>query len=418
MDRATLAIIINPALIRIMNRTFTILCLLVAGIANAQTQQLEFWWFNTNGHTYNGVLTGVESVYYDNTYVYVSSSGIPSYYQAGQSVFDGADQDWTFRLPRTQQEATNKTQIGGGPIGLLVDGSAFFNPFDARSYQNQGIWNQVAYYYEGSDFDNTGGHSTPGNIYHHHVDNPQLHDYDSTSHSPIIGFAWDGYPVYGPFGYSDPNDPNSDITRIKPGWQLRDITTRTTLPDGTVSPGPAISSTNPLGGYGEDWEFVESSGHLDEYNGRSCITPEYPDGTYAYFCTVNADLTPRYPYFVGPYEYYGVIAPGNTGPQGGSVSIPGNATQYTPVVTGFDSNSELRLTAYPNPMADFMVIEKGGEQTYTIEVFDVQGRLVMRNILSEKQQKIDVRHLNSGLYIITILDETKGIKYINRLVKQ
>lgn len=407
-----------------MKRIVTLFTFLSALSTSAQQApsvdpQLDYWWFNTTGHTYNNTLTDVESVYYNNTYVFISSSGIPSYYQGGQSVFDGADQDWTFRIPRNPvEESGTKTQIGGGPIGLLLDGSAFFDPFDARSYQNQGIWNQVAYYYEGTDFDNTGGHSTPGNIYHHHVDNPELHSYDSSAHSPIIGFAWDGYPVYGPFGYADPNDPNSDITRIKPGWQLRDITNRTTLPDGTVSPGPAISQNNPLGGYGEDWEFVESSGHLDEYNGRICVTPEYPGGTYAYFCTINADLTPRYPYFVGPYEYYGTIAPGNTGPQGGNVSIPGDAIEYTPIVTGLGENEELVLAAYPNPMNDIMIVEKSGEETLTLEIFDVQGRLVMRNTLLEEQQKVDVRHLNSGLYIITILDENNGTKYIDRLVKQ
>ena len=38
---------------------------------------------------------------------------------------------------------------------------------------------------------------------------------------------------------------------------------------------------------------------MDEHNGRTGITPEYPNGTYAYFTTVNEDNTPKYPYVVG-----------------------------------------------------------------------------------------------------------------------
>ena len=44
-----------------------------------------------------------------------------------------------------------------------------------------------------------------------------------------------------------------------------------------------------LGYYREDYEFVNHNepDYLDEHNGRWCITPEYPNGTYAYFCTVD-----------------------------------------------------------------------------------------------------------------------------------
>lgn len=403
-----------------MNRLLLFFFVLISVNTQAQGPQFDFWWYNTNNNMLNGVLTDVESVYYDNTYVYITSSGIPNYYLTGQSVFDASDQDWTFKIPRNPQENTGtKTSIGGGAAGLLIDGSAFFNPFDARSWQNAGNWNQIAYYFEGNDFDATGGHSTPGNIYHHHVDNTELHNFDSTQHSPIVGFAWDGYPVYGPFGYASPNDPQSGITRIKPSYQLRNMTTRATLPNGTVSPGPPINGNYPLGGYGEDWEYVASSGHLDEYNGRICVTPEYPSGTYAYFTTVDINLAPRYPYFIGPYEYYGTIAPGNTGPQGGNVNIPGNATQYTPVITGLDDTVEqVEISLYPNPASDLININTQGNDAYTLEITDMSGRLLTRNILTDNLNQVNIQHLNSGMYLVTLINNSKGIKHINRLVKQ
>lgn len=401
-----------------MSRSLLLILSIVSASALAQGPQFDYWWYNTNGNMVDGILTDVESVYYDNTYIYVSSSGVPSYYQFGQSVFDAEDQDWTFRFPRNPQEASNKTAMGGGPVGLLVDGSSFFNPFDARSWQNQGQWNQIAYYFEGSDFDGTGGHSTPGHIYHHHVDNVELHDFDSAQHSPIIGFAWDGFPVYGPFGYEDPYNPQSDITRIKPSYQLRNMSSRTTLPDGTVAAGPPINSTYPLGGYGEDWEYVDNSGHLDEYNGRWCVTPEYPDTIYAYFCTVDINLDPRYPYFVGPYEYYGTIAPGNTGPNGGNVNIPINANPYTPVITGFDDTEEVEIKVYPNPASELINITTDGSHVYTLDITDMHGRLVARNIISSNITQVNIQHLSDGIYMISLTDNTMGTKYINRLVKQ
>jgi len=45
-------------------------------------------------------------------------------------------------------------------------------------------------------------------------------------------------------------------------------------------------------------------GDLDECNGRWCVTPEFPNGTYAYFTTVKPDGAPAYPYNMGR-RYHG-----------------------------------------------------------------------------------------------------------------
>ena len=46
----------------------------------------------------------------------------------------------------------------------------------------------------------------------------------------IIGWVSDGYPIYGPYGYSDPTDTNSVIRRMIYGYKKRDITNRTSYP--------------------------------------------------------------------------------------------------------------------------------------------------------------------------------------------
>ena len=70
----------------------------------------------------------------------------------------------------------------------------------------------------------------------------------------------------------------------------------------------------PLGFFVEDYKYSSKSDEtfLDENNGRFCITPEYPNGTYAYFSTINADSIdnsgvfknyrrPIFPYLIGNY---------------------------------------------------------------------------------------------------------------------
>jgi len=110
------------------------------------------------------------------------------------------------------------------------------------------------------------------------------------NHSPIIGWAYDGNPIYGSYGFSNPSDPNSSIKRIIPGY---------TLNSSNIVNRP---SNFAEGFFIEDYVFT-NSGDLDEYNGRYCITPEFPKGIYAYFATTipdpNGNITGNFPYFIG-----------------------------------------------------------------------------------------------------------------------
>ena len=108
-------------------------------------------------------------------------------------------------------------------------------------------------------------------------------------HSPIIGWAYDGNPIYGPFAYGDPDVVQSGIIQVKSGYQLN-ISNVIDRPN--FAPGFFV----------EDYSYT-GSGNLDKHNGRYCKTPEFPNGTYAYFAGVKNDGTsgfiPEYPYFIG-----------------------------------------------------------------------------------------------------------------------
>jgi len=77
--------------------------------------------------------------------------------------------------------------------------------------------------------------------------------------------------------------------------------------------GPGGVTTYALGRYIGDYDFLGDRGQiqgasgafdLDQYNGRTCVTPEFPQGTYAYFVSIDASGAPAFPYMLGK-QYYG-----------------------------------------------------------------------------------------------------------------
>jgi hypothetical protein len=269
-----------------------------------------------------------------------------------------------YRFPRTPTIPGTKSGTGLGDTGRMVNGVSMFDSRDAFSYSNtnaadatpggsftgDGIWNRDGYHNEGVTFDNALAHQA-GNNYHYHAQPIGLRyqlgdhvDYNSasntytesasavTKHSPIVAWAADGLPVYGPYGYATPMDANSGLRRMISGFVQRDgtngttnlaATGRTTLPawaarvqvrSATLAAnqyGPAVGTGFLLGHYIEDFDYLGDLGYtqgthfdLNEQNVRFCVTPEYPAGTWAYFTTINANGTPAFPYTTGR-QFYG-----------------------------------------------------------------------------------------------------------------
>jgi hypothetical protein len=116
--------------------------------------------------------------------------GNPSYIQ---------ELDSTYRLPlnpvlNPSAQAVNENDsnraLPMGPIGIAVNGVVFFNPFDAGGRDASNIMDYCC------------GHPNPMNQYHYHkypicVNTPFVDKGDAPSQ--VIGFAFDGFPVYGPY---------------------------------------------------------------------------------------------------------------------------------------------------------------------------------------------------------------------------
>jgi hypothetical protein len=88
-------------------------------------------------------------------------------------------------------DSTNSNRaLPMGSIGVAINGVMFFNPFDAGGMEAVSIMDRCC------------GHPSPANEYHYHkypvcVKSPFSDD--GQAHSPLIGFALDGFPIYGPY---------------------------------------------------------------------------------------------------------------------------------------------------------------------------------------------------------------------------
>jgi len=393
--------------------------------ANAQGPEVTSWYINTTGQVgYLGILSNVQTVQYTTTDVYVSCTCIPGYDigpWAGNPNTP-SNQNFCFKITRNPIENTGtKTATALGHIGVWTNGVSIFNTKDAFSYNNQGIWNQDALPNEGASFDDCLGHPAPNGEYHHHVNPTCLYDdMDSSQHSVIIGYAFDGFPIYGAYAFTNTNGTGA-IKRMESSYSLRNITTRTTLPDGTVLTagqyGPAVSSTYPLGKYIEDYEFISGQGDLDEYNGRFCVTPDYPAGIYAYFVTIDENLYPVYPYVLGP-EYYGTVQSGNTGTGSGHNTVPGSAVTYNPSSSVATILNNENISLYPNPSDGFFRIELFNvSENYSVEMYDVKGKLVFQKTNNSTITDIDATGFGSGMYFVNIITAS-GIQFSEKVVKR
>jgi hypothetical protein len=434
-----------------MNRSF--LSLAFASAASVSLAQLSpaitCWLQNTvttgsyyvNGNPTpiaNNILVNCQQVQYSANNVYISTKGIPAYPTG--PFLDGnpsqaQNQNAIFKFPLSPQQNTNTpTATTMGNIGVFRNGVALFDPKDGVSWKSStsslaggplggtgdGVWNRDAVRAEKGGFDCSKGHPAMGNYHHHQnpsafkfdiavtstVCNPYdangLYVIDSTQHSPLLGYAYDGFPVYGAYGYKNTNGTGG-IKRMRSGYQLRSISTRTAYANGNpVTAGPPVNGTYPIGYFIEDYEWISNVNpeYLDVHNGRFCVTPEYPNGTYAYFCTVDANWNSFYPYAIGP-TFYGIWANRKV------TSITESVTTYTGS-TGLTEQefSKLQIVAYPNPASEMLLIQAGTivEKDLDVQLSDISGRVIAESkiIKGSTLAYFDVQTLHTGTYFVTV----------------
>mgnify|MGYP003131862096 CR=1 FL=1 len=170
--------------------------------------------------------------------------------------------------------------------------------------------------------------------------------------SDLIGWAYDGNPIYGPFGNSNPQELSPLDTRLKSGYN-KDI--------GNIVDRPPNFD---VGHFIEDFKYDNSIGDLDEHNGRFEVTTEFPNGVYAYHATVDNLNNPQFPYFIG------------------------NIFRSKPISFNFDNNLQTNFNFVSNNLIrntfPYKVADDFAENDFIVETNEIQD------------QKIEIDSVSSG----------------------
>ena len=294
----------------------------------------------------------------DGVYMTISTPGIANHDMEGGTAGNIVAQDFDWKLPLTPTNNTNcnpSVSIDGcdiapdrGPVAVAVNGVPFYGPEDGPG--GDAVAHEIGIYDEDRqeiDLGICGAHTGPGG-YHYHFDGNCMHwhnetnehsDYefskiDNSTHSPIIGFAFDGYPIYGSYGHVDGN-----VTLMRSNYILKE---------------------NSGMGYNgiDDYEYSpDNGGHLDACNGRFSPTPEFPDGIYHYYSTMpvmgdNPNANNAFPYFINCYRGISETSNEDGGALDGGGEEPG---QNGPpdddgdhVGNGWDMCADTGDTTYPD----------------------------------------------------------------------
>lgn len=193
---------------------------------------------------------GATSITSDGTYIYIKTKDLPDhkspYYPTTNALHEAysgttfggnifaqnpntiVEQTATIKIPLNPVVASTHAATPLGPIGVAINGVAFFNQYAGPN--NQALTSEIA------SFDKYYGHPQQQGVYHYHVEPLYLTTVKSTK-SGLMGFLLDGFPVYGP------NEENNTLV---------------------------------------------TNSSLDVYHGHTHATVDYPNGIYHYHFTAEA----------------------------------------------------------------------------------------------------------------------------------
>ncbi len=206
-------------------------------------------------------------------YRYIRSNGLPNH-ATGRFPNSGnpnaiSAQSYNFRVPLNPRKKSSATEAGRYLTGVAVNGVPI-DPGTAEYFGGRGSpWREEAITASGQGklgLDSSNAHVQPNGAYHYHGVPRGL--IATLGGSKLIGYAADGFPIY--------------YTGQKSSYRLKSGS----RPSGAGSPGGTYDGT-----YGADYAYV--GGTLDQCNGTTSKTAEYPDGTYHYVVTTNYPFFPR-----------------------------------------------------------------------------------------------------------------------------
>ena len=291
------------------------------------------------------------SITLNETHLIIATNGLPNHdFESTLACSQGGDcavaQSYTWSIPRGPVNDTTgghnsadcpeangdyECAPARGAVALSINGVPIYGPEDGPGGDavaaEHGAYNEDR---QPIELGICHGHAAQGGTYHYHADGNCMHwhpeagesienDYDESTiqavaqntydgnHSKVIGVAYDGYPIYGFWGYDD----NMNVVEMKSSYELKDGQT----------------------GYNgiDDYQYTEGLGHLDVCNGHFGPTPDFPQGIYHYHTTMqNGDGEMGFPYFLICYHGEADMSSDAGGGQGGGGDCDGFGDTWGP----------------------------------------------------------------------------------------
>jgi hypothetical protein len=182
---------------------------------------------------------------------------------------------------------TTASNTGMGATGYLLNGvkvdagtagSCNDSGSSCSLIGNVGNWSIEALGQTSFNFgtDSNNAHVQPGGAYHYHgMPEGFITKLGKGTAMTLVGWAADGFPIYARYGYTAAADATSALKVIQSSYRIK------STPDANR---PA-TSLYAMGTFRQDYEYVAGLGDLDDCNGRTGVTPEFPGGIYHYFAT-------------------------------------------------------------------------------------------------------------------------------------
>ena len=190
----------------------------------------------------------------------------------------------SYRVPANPVYKQQTYALGLWPFGVAINGIPF-DPGAAEFWQRNP---RSGWQYEALGgavnlgVDRNNAHVQPDGTYHYHgLPTGILNQFSSVNAPALIGYAADGFPIYGPFGYREAENDQSSLVELKSSFQLK---------SGNRNGGPTGRYD---GSFVQDYVYQKGLGDLDECNGRFGVTPDYPQGSYYYVITGQFPFIPR-----------------------------------------------------------------------------------------------------------------------------
>ena len=269
---------------------------------------------NTPNETGAGKRENAVSITIEGDFRIIKSNGWPDHapgdFPRRGNPNTASPQNSAFRVPLKPVAAAEPQRRGGWFFGVAVNGV----PFEVGTAET---WNndpRSGWRYEANTgflnlgLDEHSAHVQPNGAYHYHATPTGLVQRLGGDDGKMLLIAWaaDGFPIYTANGYSDANDAKSAVRKMKSSYRLK------TGERPTEVGGPGGSYD---GRFTQDWESAKDSGDLDECNGHTGATPEFPEGIYHYHITAEFPFLPRM-WRGKPDESFGKGGPGGGAPAG------------------------------------------------------------------------------------------------------